>query len=467
MLLALSTTYRPATDLGYLLAKHPDRVHRQSLPFGEATVFYPEATAERCTAVLQVDVDPVGLVRGQGQAEDGLLSSYVNDRPYTASSFLGVALKRMFGTAMAGNSRERPQLVDQPLPLELELPVLRCRGGAERVHACFGPLGYTVEATPLPLDAQFPEWGDSPYLQVRLSGTLTLRALLDHVYVLLPALDGDKHYFVGEQEVDNLLKRAGHWLPEHPEREWITRRYLKRQPGLVKLALARLLERDVEVIEATESKREAAEAALETPLSLNDQRMAAVHAALVAAHARSVLDLGCGEGRLLKELLVDRRFEKLLGVDVSVHVLARAVRKLRLERMPPLQRQRIELAQAALTYRDPRFAGFDAAVAVEVIEHMDLPRLPAFERTVFGAARPGTVIVTTPNVEYNALFPTLPAGKLRHADHRFEWTRAEFRDWASGVATRHGYSVHFAGIGPEDPMRGPPTQMASFQRGAA
>jgi 3' terminal RNA ribose 2'-O-methyltransferase Hen1 len=468
MLLSLSTTLEPATDLGFLLSKHPDRVHRQSLPFGEAQVFYPQADNTRCTAVLQLDVDPVGLVRGRGEHDDGWLAQYVNDRPYTAGSLFAVALKRVFGTAMAGNSKDRPQLVEQPLPLEIDIPVLRCRGGAERLHACFEPLGYTVQATPLPLDPRFPEWGESPYFALALSATtLKLREALDHVYVLLPVLDGDKHYFVGADEVDKLLARAGHWLPTHPERDWITRRYFKRQPGLVQEALARLLELDPEEVESVEEQREAGEVVLEKRISLNDQRMTAVSAALVQCGATSVLDLGCGEGRLLKELVEDFRYTRLLGVDVSVPVLERAVRRLKLDRMPPLKRQRIELVQGALTYRDPRFNGFDAAVAVEVIEHMDLPRLPAFERTVFGFARPGTVIVTTPNREYNVRFEGLAEGRMRHGDHRFEWTRAEFTTWCAGVAERNGYSFALSGIGPADPELGAPTQMAVFTRGAA
>jgi 3' terminal RNA ribose 2'-O-methyltransferase Hen1 len=120
--------------------------------------------------------------------------------------------------------------------------------------------------------------------------------------------------------------------------------------------------------------------------------------------------------------------------------------------------------QGSLTYRDKRLAGYDAATVIEVIEHLDPPRLSAFERVLFEFAKPGAVVMTTPNVEYNVKFEGLPAGKLRHKDHRFEWTRNEFQNWATGVATRFGYSVRFAPIGPEDEVAGPPTQMAVFTR---
>ena len=464
MLLQVTTTHRPATDLGYLFAKHPDRCQRFELPFGAAHVFYPEAGEERCTIALLVDVDPVALVRGKGSGGEGPLAQYVNDRPYVASSFLGVALARVFGSAMSGASKGRPELAAQPIPLEARVPVLRSHGGMEAIARCFEPLGYRIEVEPLPLDARFPEWGGGPYCALRLAHTIPLSDLLKHLYVLLPAIDGDKHYFVGDDEVEKLVNKAGDWLSTHPEREWIAMRYLKRRRPLVRAALARLLDADEDDVETAEIVREAAEERLERPLSLNDQRIGAVLAALRQAGARSVVDLGCGEGRLIAALLKDRQFTRILGVDVSLRVLEMAAERLALDRLPPLQRERISLMHGALTYRDRRFEGFDAACAIEVIEHLDLPRIAAFERVLFEFARPGTVIVTTPNVEYNARFEALQAGGMRHPDHRFEWTRAQFEAWATGVAARHGYDVRFLPVGIEDATLGAPTQMGVFRR---
>lgn len=466
MLLSLSTTHEPATDLGYLLAKHPDRVQEFDLAFGQARVFYPQADATRCTAVLLLDIDPIGLVRGRGDGSEGPLAQYVNDRPYVASSFLAVAIARVFGSALAGTSKGRQELADQAIPLQVEVPVLRARGGARVVRDCFEPLGYRVDADPLPLDPRFPEWGDSCYLHLRLSGTQRLRELLAHLYVLLPAIDGDKHYFVGDDEVEKLIDKAGSWLAAHPQRDWIALRYLKHRRSLVRATLARLLDADEDEVDAVETAREAAEEAIERPLSLNEQRMGAVLAVLRQSGARRVVDLGCGEGRLLGLLLKERQFERILGVDVSLRALDIAQERLHLDRLAPLQRERLQLVQGALTYRDARLAGFDAACAIEVIEHLDPPRLAAFERCVFEFARPGIVIVTTPNAEYNVLFDTLPSGRMRHPDHRFEWTRAEFETWAHDVATRRGYSVRLLPVGPQDAHLGAPTQMALFSRDA-
>lgn len=463
MQLLISTTHRPATDLGYLLSKNPDKHQTFAMAFGTAHVFYPEATAERCSVALVVDVDPVGLVRGRGDA-DGPLTQYVNDRPYTASSFLAVAIAQVFSSGMAGSSKARAELAASAMPLEVDIPVLRCRAGAAKVRACFEPLGYQVDLLPLPLDETFPDWGESRYFRLQLRGKLRLSELLQHLYLLLPALDGDKHYYVGSDEVQKLLDKGGDWLATHPERDWILANYLKRQRSLVREALGKLLAEPEEEVDATDREKEAGEQQLERALSLNERRMAAVEDVLVRSGAGSVLDVGCGEGRLLGRLLDHRQFRTILGIDVSAVSLERAAERLKLDRLAPMQRARIDLQQGSLTYRDARMAGFDAACAIEVIEHIDATRLAAFECTLFEFAKPQTVVITTPNVEYNVRFPNLPAGAVRHRDHRFEWNRAEFQAWCEGICERHGYAVEFLPIGDVDSEVGPPTQMGVFSR---
>jgi len=464
MLLTITTTHRPATDLGYLLFKNPARAQAFPLAFGTAHVFYPEASEERCTAALLLDVDPVELVRGRrGGGEAGLLAQYVNDRPYVASSFLSVAIGEVFGSALSGRSRERPELAETAMPLAARLPALPCRGGEAVLRRLFEPLGYAVTASRLPLDETVPEWGESRYFTVELAGTVRLRELLAHLTVLIPVLDDEKHYYVGEDEVEKLLRRGEGWLAAHPERRLIADRYLRHKRGLTGAALARLVAEEPDPDEAAE-ERDREEEAVERPLSLNEQRLGAVVAALKGSGARRVLDLGCGEGRLLQALLAEPQFVEIAGMDVSHRALEIAARRLRLERLPERQRQRLTLFQGSLVYRDARLAGYDAAAVVEVIEHLDPPRLTTFERALFEFARPGTVALTTPNAEYNVRFETLPAGTLRHRDHRFEWTRAQFRAWAGRVADRFGYAVRFLPIGEEDAEVGAPTQMAVFER---
>jgi len=466
MLLTLTYTQSPATDLGYLLHKHPARLQTFELSFGKAHVFYPEATTERCTAALLLDIDPVGLVRGRPDAkgEGGPLEQYVNDRPYVASSFLSVAIAQVFGSALGGKAKTKAELVETALPLQAKLWAVPCRGGESVLHRLFEPLGYIVKAQGSVLDKSEPEWGNSSYYNVTLEAKCRLSELLSHLYVLIPVLDDDKHYWIGEDEVEKLLRFGEGWLSQHPERNLITSRYLKKRRNLVQVALSRLLEEEEpgQERENSEMGQASGEAAIEQPLSLNEQRMTAVVTALKQSRAKRVLDLGCGEGKLLKLLLEDNSFEEIVGLDVSYRTLEYARERLHLERLPDRQQARIKLIQGSLTYRDSRIAGYDAATVVEVIEHLDLPRLSAFERVLFEFARPGTVIITTPNFEYNVRFANLPADKLRHKDHRFEWTRPQFAAWANTAAQRFGYEVRFEPIGPEDPEVGPPTQMAVF-----
>ncbi len=468
MPLTVTLSRSPAADLGFLLHKHPDRVQTFGLSFGQAHVFYPVAEAERCTAALLVDVDPVALVRGRrGAAGDGLLDQYVNDRPYAASSLLSVAIADVFRSALAGRSHERPELVEESLPLEATLAAIPCRGGEAVLRRLFAPMGYAVTAQGYPLDERFPVWGASPYWTLTLTGRQRLQDLLRHLYVLIPVLDDDKHYWVGDDEVEKLLRHGEGWLAAHPERQFIADRYLKHRRRLVDTAVARLTEGEGGVDDGPGALPESLLPAAEPVLSLHQQRLTAVLAVLQGSGARRVLDLGCGEGRLLQLLLADPPFTEIVGLDVSARALETAAERLRLDRRPEGQRERLQLLQGSLTYRDRRLAGYDAAAVVEVIEHLDPTRLTSFERVVFEHARPGLVVITTPNIEYNALFPGLPAGRLRHRDHRFEWTRAQFQAWAEDIGNQYGYTATCRPVGPEDPDPGAPSQMAVFRRSTA
>ncbi len=468
MLLTITSTHSPANELGYLLHKHTDRFQSFELSFGKAHVYYPEVGADRCSACLLLDVDAVGMVRGKNPDQNFLLAQYVNDRPYVASSFLSVAIAQVFGSALQGRCKDRPELASTPIPLTANLDVLSVRGGERVLRAMFEPLGYDVEVVRYPLDERYPDWGDSPYFSVTVRKTTTLSDLLTHLYVLVPVFDARKHYYVGEQEIQNLLRKGEGWLAKHPEKDEIVRRYLRFQQSLYRSAIYQLLRDDAEGMkdEGEGMKEEAGEVKDEgnaTP-RLNDQRLMAVFEAIKSSGAMRVLDLGCGEGKLLRRLMKEKQFTEIVGLDVSVRCLEIASARLKLEQLSDIQASRIKLLHGSLMYRDKRLEGYDAASVVEVIEHLDPPRLKAFERVLFEFAKPRTIVLTTPNAEYNAVWETLPAGEFRHADHRFEWTRNEFQTWAVTIATRFGYTVTFQGIGPEHADYGTPTQMAVFQK---
>ena len=490
-----------AGDLGFVLHKHPDKAQSFSVSAGTAHVLWPESGVERAQVALLLEVDPVALVRGRGRRDDPFaLAQYVNDRPYVAGSLLAVALSRVFSTAMSGRCVTRPELAEALLSLEIRIPALAASGGETLVRRLFEPLGWDVVTAPIPLDPTVPDWGDSRYVDLTLSGRARVADALTQLYVLMPVLDDGKHYWVSDDEVEKLLRAGTTWLGGHPERELITGRFLAHRRELVGSAIARLAEID-EVAAADLDNAVPAEDASaatvdsggvaddaapavanadahidahtdtdadadEPRVTLAELRKGAVLTALRSERAGSVVDLGCGQGALLRELIADPVFTRVLGVDVSHRALEVAAKRLHLDRMPDSQRARLELIQSSVTYRDDRLRGYDAVVLMEVIEHVDPPRLVALERSVFAHARPISVIVTTPNVEFNVRYETLPAGTLRHRDHRFEWTRAEFQAWADRVADEFDYTARFLPVGEVDPELGGSTQMAIFRRSA-
>ena len=462
MILTISTTHSPATDIGYLFHKHPERIQSFKLAFGQAHVFYPEARAEKCTIALLLDIDTVGLTRRpHGRfGENFALAPYVSDRPYVASSFLSVAIAKVFSSALSGRSKERPELAETAIPLAAKLSILPCQGGEQLLRRLFEPLGYKITVERHILDAQFPVWGESRYFTVTLQNTCRLSELLTHLYVLIPVLDDEKHYWVDEAEIEKLLKHGENWLAAHPEHESIVRRYLKHLRLLTNQALAQLCDTDPQ--QTDETIQAAAEAQVETPIGLNEVRLQRVTEALKQCGAKRVLDLGCGEGKLLRKLLREKQFEEIVGMDVSHRALKIAHERLHYDRLPENEKKRLRLFQGSLNYRDKRLAGYDAAAIIEVIEHLDLPRLAAFERVIFEFARPRTVVLTTPNRAYNVKFENLQGGHFRHKDHRFEWTRDEFQSWATRSSERFGYAVVFHPIGPTTEDVGAPTQMAVF-----
>jgi 3' terminal RNA ribose 2'-O-methyltransferase Hen1 len=463
MFIQITTTNNKARNLGYLLGKHPDKVQVKDLPFGKAHVFFPEATDEKCTSVMMLDIDAIALSRQRSRsyADSFKLDHYVNDRPYSVSSFMSTAISKVFGSALNGNCKAMPELVEQKRSWEVVMAAVPVRGGEEVVRAYFEPLGYDITLKGAPLDERFPEWGESPYYWLRLEHPqLTLQSLLSHIYVLIPVLDNNKHYYISEQEIAKLLAKGHGWLEKHPEVEQITRRYFKYRSSLSRKALSVLQAEQ----ETTSTREPSIEGVIEKTLSLHQTRHEIVVEQLLKNHSRRVLDLGCSSGKLVKRLLQERQLEQITGLDVSASTLEIAKKRLNWEEMSPQKKERVQLLHGSLTYQDERLEGYDAAVAVEVIEHFDPPRLQAFEQSVFKYAAPSIVIITTPNREYNALFEHLPAGKFRHSDHRFEWTREEFESWGKKVAERYHYSVVFSPIGPVDDQLGAPSQMGVFKR---
>jgi 3' terminal RNA ribose 2'-O-methyltransferase hen1 len=481
MLLTITAEGENAAALSFLLHKHPDKLQQVELSVGAAYIFYPECEKEKVTAALLLDIDPIGMVRNAKNfaGKDFLLGQYVNDRPYVASSFVSSAISKAFSSAMNGSCKEHPEFIDMPLALTAKISVLPApRGGELLIKRLFEPLGYTVEAERHLLDTQFSEWGYGKYFTLTLKNTLPLKDLLSHLYVLIPVLDNEKHYFITQNEVEKLLQKGKGWLEQHPEREIIVSRYLINLKSLVRSAFEVLQAVEDGIIPDTDNEAEQDEltkiedtAAAHTQLQkvkkerLHDIRLKLVAEKLKQSGAASVIDLGCGDGKLLRLLLKEKQFTRIAGTDVSYSELEKSQDKLHWNEMPEKQRERLSLFQSSLTYRDKRFSGFDAAAVVEVIEHLDPNRLPALEKSLFTYAKPQTIVLTTPNREYNVRYENLSAGKVRHSDHRFEWTRSEFEAWAERVARENNYTVAFFPVGEEEENIGAPSQMAVFTYG--
>lgn len=454
MILEITTTHQPATDLGYLLHKHPDKVQSVELAAGKAHIFYTEASTERCTACLMLDINPVDLVRVR-KGNYALQDQYVNDRPYTTNSFLSTAIAKAFGSALNGRCNPRPELPVTQMPFFCKLTSLRVDAELETVERLFLPLGYTLEIETIPLDPAFPDWGLSKYINLTLSKTCTLQELLSHLYVLIPVLDNSRHSWVAQHDIEILMQKGQGWLEQHPERDWITRRFLRNIRTIASEAILRL---------AGEDALPPEDAASPLQESLHQQRLNRAFERLRESGATKVLDLGCGSGKLLKILLKEGQFRKITGMDVSFSELQLAKENLHLDDASPALRQRLSLFQGSVTYLDERMKGYDAVALVEVIEHLDEERLPAMEKVVFGYAAPETVVLSTPNAEYNVVYERLDPEAFRHEDHRFEWTRQEFSNWCDTVGERFGYYVQIEPVGKEEPNIGAPSQLAVFKK---
>ncbi|MCL1839207.1 MAG: 3' terminal RNA ribose 2'-O-methyltransferase Hen1 [Propionibacteriaceae bacterium] len=445
-------------DLSYLLFKHPDRVQEFNLGYAKATLWFPHAQPGRYQVALLVDIDSVALAKSKRfQRRDHELGTYINDRPYAASSLLSVAIARVFGSALKGQEpAERPHAAQAPRHLTIQLPSVRLQlakfsaatAPTDLIVELFEPLGWEVKVKTTPRE-------DSLTATVILEGVMTLSSALASLYVLLPVLDRSKHYWVDETEITKLLRYGESWLPQHPRRDYITGQYLAQQRDLIAGAN--------QLLDEARGYADEPEPHSVQPPRLAKARIAAIIAALKASGAKKVLDLGCGEGRLILEMAKDSYFTQVVGADVSTSALKRAERSL--AQLAPRQSERVKLIQASATYQDARFANFDAIVLAEVIEHLDPNRLYGLEKTVFEKATPKCVLVTTPNAEYNQVFG-LRAETFRHSDHRFEWSRFGCEQWATGVADRQGYQVNFDEIGESHHEYGAPTQMAVFTLGS-
>ncbi|MGB0870489.1 MAG: 3' terminal RNA ribose 2'-O-methyltransferase Hen1 [Flavobacteriales bacterium] len=466
MYLKIKVNNNNATDLGYILHKHPDKYQKEKMGYGDIHMFYTQTEATSCEFAMVLDINTIELTRNlqkKTYSNSFKLADYVNDRAFVASSFLTAAISKVLGSAMNGNCSYDKDLAIKVWDLEVEVGTVKAQGGINQIRNYFEPLNYTLEIEETLLDEDFESWGKSPYFTLKLQGQKTIQDLLSQLYVLLPVLDNNKHYYVNESEIKKLIQKGGEWLKNHPAKDIITKKYLRYKKSYTHSAFEQLMTETPEVLN---KPTEEIEEKVEQKLSVHQNRLQQVANTLKQLGANSIADLGCGEGKLIRLLLQDQQFNKIVGMDVSFATLEMAKKKLKLEEASPRLKEKLNLIQGSLTYRDKRIEGFDAIALVEVIEHLDPSRLEALQRVVFEFSKPKFAVLTTPNQEYNQLFDGLKEGKFRHSDHRFEWTRQEFETWANNVSQTYNYEVSFKPIGEEHPEFGGLSQMAIFKKKA-
>jgi 3' terminal RNA ribose 2'-O-methyltransferase Hen1 len=471
MMLSIACKNLSEEELGFLLHKNPARVHPLDLSFGKVYVFFDEPPeGHQAQVCLLVDVDPLAMVQGRGGLghQDAL---YVNDRPYVASSLLASAVTKVFGTALSGRCKERPELVDREIEWTFAMPFVARGSMLNALFHLFEPLGYEFDPDLLNYDSSVDYATSARPILTRIAVRTTLSEALSHLVVLIPVLDGENHRWVDDGDLVPFVRRVESWLPDHPYGMYILRRALKYQTSLVKAfterfpaitgSMARLPQ-----LEANVWDDATVEAAGCQPLSLNSQRFSAVEAVVSALSPSSIVDLGCGDGSLVSQLVKQTSIQKLVGMDVNPLVLSRARARLEHLSLTKAQTEKIQFIHGSLAYRDPRVKGFDLALLIEVIEHIDAERLETLEHQVFDYGQYSTVVVTTPNREFNDLYVGMEKGKMRHSDHRFEWTRQEFLNWAKRIGDAFGYNYEISEIGAGNPAVGSPTQMAVFSKKA-
>lgn len=461
MLLSITCEHEHSQELSWLFHKNPDKIQSFNIIAGKAFVFYPEYSDKKVKICLALDIDTVTLVRKLKLPLDShLLQHYVNDRPYVVSSFMSTAISNVFSSALNGNCKDKPELIDVIFPFEVEISVLKVIGGESLIKKFFEPLGYEVETESFNLDEKFENWGKSRYYKVKLKNNLTLKDLLSHLYVLIPTFDMEKHFYIGNIEAENFLKKGESWLKTHPEKETIIKRYFRKLGKYSNYILSKLNEnqedeeKELEIDIEVKKKKE----------SLQTIRINTIFDKLCELGTKTVADVGCGEGKLLRLLKNKPQFQKICGTDVVYKNLIIAKDKLDLDEVATHNLEKINIFQSSILYKDDRLKEYETICLIEVIEHIEEDRIVFLEKIVFGYLNTKNVLISTPNSEYNNVYMPENSDSFRHEDHRFEWNREEFKNWVEKICNNFNYNADFFGIGDYNEQFGYPTQAVILKR---
>ena len=485
--------------ISHLLAKNPHNRYERNEKGARVRLIYSAFAEEKIEFTIFATPDPIDLVKGSPHSYD--ITQYINDREFVVSSLFCSYIRPALGTALNGKPKaDYADWVEHVFPLEVTFGPVASNLPDAVIESLFTALGYEADIERGAAEYTFDLKSRSSVRNIRVSGQATLQQMLRQLFILMPVLDDYKHYYIGTEEIDKLQRYGEGWLQDHPQQELIIKRALRFAPLIadyrklagdnVQKAAVNLLDTNTTDTDANtlqqpgneqittgitasqqgeadtlSSSADVQETAV-PPIRLNELRyQAIVDQVSSLPRRRSVVDFGAGEGKLSVRLAGIEGVEQVYAVEPSAYAGLRA-----LERFGKLEREGQQivprLVTGSLFYRDDQWAGQDVIILCEVIEHINEHRLPQVMATLLDEYHPETLIMTTPNREYNAVYE-MEEQEIRHTDHRFEWTRAEWADHCQDWVSGRPYEVSLHGIGDISEIHGQPTQMAVFRRKGA
>ncbi|MGE6488602.1 3' terminal RNA ribose 2'-O-methyltransferase Hen1 [Paenisporosarcina sp. NPDC076898] len=431
--------------ISYLLSKNPNNLYERNHKGHLVRLFYSKFTETELEVTIFVTPDPIELVKNNSNSYD--ITHYINDREFAVSSIFCSFIRSALGTALNGQPKEEHLMwVNHPFSFNFEFGPVVSSLSDEKLMNLFEPIGYEVTINRPEIEYSFPIKTKSSARYLSIKGMKTLQEGLRHLFVLIPVIDNYKHYFIDEKEIEKLERYGEGWLDQHPLRDLIYRQALRFKEIY---SLVENSSKDEKKVEPVKKVR------------LNELRYEKIVNTVSQMKPRSVIDFGSGEGKLSVQLGFVEGITEILAVEPSEAASLKA-----LERFNKVKNKEKfvipELLWGSLFYYDERLKDKDVIILCEVIEHIDETRLPKAMDTLLDDYQPPALIITTPNREYNELYDM--EEHLRHNDHRFEWTRAEFRQWCTERNHSNDYELQFDGIGEEHASHGFPTQMCIFKR---
>ncbi|MCK1992095.1 3' terminal RNA ribose 2'-O-methyltransferase Hen1 [Peribacillus muralis] len=445
MQLTINASGNNVKAISYLLSKNPNNLYERKHKGHVVRLFYSTFTETEMEATIFVTPDPIELVKNTANSYD--ITHYINDREFAVSSIFCSLIRSALGTALNGQPKEEhAEWVNHPFSFQFDFGPVVSTLSDNQLRELFEPIGYEVSITRPDIQYSFDMKDRSSTRTVSLKGLKTLQEGLRHLFVLIPVIDNYKHYYIDEKEIDKLERYGEGWLDDHPMRDFIYRQSLRFK----------------EVYSIVENKKpEMKKDDKESKVRLNDLRYEKIFDTVSQMHPSSVVDFGSGEGKLSVRLGFIEGVKEILAVEPSQSATLKALG--RFDKVKDKEKFVIpKPLWGSLFYYDEELKNKDVIILCEVIEHIDEHRLPKVMDTILQDYQPRALILTTPNREYNEVYDMEDA--LRHNDHRFEWTRAEFQQWCTARNHDDSYDLRFEGIGEEHVTQGCPTQMCVFER---